>query len=534
MQRAHWIFALQFAACAERDPAFIPNAEFESELGFILFLDQAGVPIGQHGPILFDDPAPTRLELPEDAASMLLLGWSRTDLGERVPSFDASRVSAMRLHLEGESCERGRYAVDGSSLRLPLPEPTEWRLMREFEQWQPIESPGSPMQELGPLSLELIQDSSLCLGEDPPRFEPYGGIDPILREGDVVAGRSIERSELFLRGLDRLDDDRVLVTSRYFVLLLERGVPFRDEPGRAVQLLDPEGNFTLRDVVVDQDPGRGRGGLRVFVSAVEGDFVSAEQAGLLFELKLGPAGIELVATTTASETPIESLVINPADGRLLAGTRPAALYTNLPGEPLELVQLPTSDDKRVDLHLTGLEDRPYAIVGTAAGTLLLGDASAKNWVIEQGLPDGATFRGFAARHVEGRAELWVGDSNGDIFRNEAGGRWQKITPHVGPAYWSCFAQEQACRWYRPIQSTRAIIPLDDYDPGRVLLMFEGCMGMVTLRSDARCAVITQLGDRPIAPASAETSLVLARSNQAWANIPTQDGSIFELPRQPDE
>lgn len=535
MGRIVWSLAVLLVACAEPTRAYLPRADFVSELGFFITVSESGAAIRQEGPISFAQDSPILVNAPEnESESLLFVGWTRAQLGAASPSFDPNQIEQLKLHFEGQSCSHGLYAVDGSTLRLPLPEPTEWLQLAGANAWRPMAASSEAVSRLGPMSLEIVPDSTRCFGEDTMRFEPYGGIDPILREGDLVAGRAITRGALSFHDVFRLDDDRVLVTSDHSVLLLERGVPFTDQPGHAVELVEPQSGFGLRDVVVDQDPNRGEGGLRVFVAAFRvAPVTTFEDPGLLSELRLGPGGLEFVGTIIASASPIETLVLNPSDGRLVAGTRPAAIYTMLPGQPLERVQLPTNDDKRVDLVLTGLPDRPYAAIGTAPGTLLFGDPTAKDWVAEQGLPDGAAFRGFAVRHRSDGPELWIGDSNGDTFVKAPGGRWEKVTPELGPEYQGCFTQDPECRWYRPARPNRAIVPLDDYEPSRLLFVFEGCSGIVNVRADARCSTITPLADRPIRLLSAGASLPGVRRSAAWVDVPTNDGSIFELPARPN-
>lgn len=518
--------------CSESTTYFVSQDDFGADYGFLLALDATGSVLETQGPISLIDEAADHFVLPDgDLDSLLFIGWHEAELLEASPAFDATRATSMRLVTGRTTCDPGFVSNDGSRIQIAIPEETTRLSFKEGRGWQPVEATEALTKSVGELSLDLPADTTRCLGEQEPAFSPFGGLDPVIGPDTIVGGQPFLEEGLRIREIYRLPDDRLVAISFSTILSIERGRPFEDLPRHAIQLVDPNGPFSLRGLAVDPDPRRGEGRLRVFVSASFRAEADPNDEGYLFELRLGDDGFEQVGTATRTDRPISSVVVRPEDGRLVAGATPSQIYTMLPGGPLENIHLPVAGEKSVDVYLTGLSETPYAIGGAAAGALFLGDSSAQTWEPERRLRDGSAFRSFAVRPTESGPQLWVGDTEGNVFQKQPDGSWTDATPKLGPEFATCFLHEAICGWSRPIETASGIIPLDDEEPGRVLLLVDGCVAVIALRTDLRCSVLVPVGDRPLAVLAKSIHFSSYHSNDRWITIASREGSIYEMPRQ---
>ena len=475
-----------------------------------------------------------RIAAPDQSGnSLLFLGWTTENLRAAMPSFDPARASSMQLISRNTACEPGAVSVDGSRVQLPMPKDTARLRFEEGRGWAPMPADDTLIASLGQFSLDLPTDSAQCFGDSAPSFVPFGGMEPLIGPNATIAGRSPRPGETRFRDVVRLEDDRVVAISSTAVFVVERGRTFDDRPGQAISLLESEGLLVLRALAVDPEPSRGEGRMRVFVIASPAMEDTVDGFSLLFELRLGELGLEQVGTATRTVQTLGTVVVRPEDGRLVVGASPAQIFTMLPGGPLENVQLPLSGTKRVEVNLTGIAATPYAIVGTAAGVLLLGDETARVWEPDRNLRGGSAFRAVAARPTSTGFQLWVGDSDGNLFEKQANGSWIQKTPKLDPSHGSCFLQDAICGWFGPITSARALVFLDAYEPERLLMFLDGCAAVIVMTTDARCSVLTPLGSRPIESAPSEVSFSIVHASPRWVTLAAKDGSLYEMPRRPN-
>ncbi|MBI4818149.1 MAG: hypothetical protein HY791_17940 [Deltaproteobacteria bacterium] len=235
----------------------------------------------------------------DDGQTVKIVGVTgREPIFTRDPEGDLSDPSALRLVEDSSECTSSRNQVDGL-LRVDLDQVTTLEL-HEPGNWRDSSAPPGMKLEL-PLGPESCPNS---LGP----LEAFGATPLLFRDGEVIGGRprtrGVDGDYIHLDEVARLDDDRALAASNHFLFLLQRGLPYSDDPRTTVEF----GNKIARIVGLDRE------------SAL---ILAAPEAGpgptYIHKVSVTGGEIEVVDTATTPDFFVSDLVRLPSGEILLAG-----------------------------------------------------------------------------------------------------------------------------------------------------------------------------------------------------------------------
>ncbi|MCC7380490.1 MAG: hypothetical protein IT384_01570 [Deltaproteobacteria bacterium] len=517
---------------ASAEPRFLSLAGIDAELVLPLVIAADGAWSGSDTGIVLDAaPAAVRYRM-DPAERLLLLGLRRAELSAITPRFDAAREAEVVLTPQAPArCIEGQLDLSHRTLHTSVPENIsilEASFEAEGARWVPADA--TTAQRVRDASLELPVAEEQCGTGRRASFEPYADDALPIPLGLMLGGVAISGRDLAFSALHRLADDRLLLAGGgQTVFLLERSRPFDGSAGSWVRLPSSD-DLMPRALAVDESEARKVDGkARAYLGLARGD----GSLSAIEELRIGPSGLEWVATSTlVAGYAIASMVVDPSTGRLVVAAAPGLVLTKLPDAIIRVVPLPGMASSTNDpvAALTGLADLPFALLSATTNLIMLGDPTAEQWdpLGTEGIDAGVRLRSLGHFRDPAGPELWAGAGDGVLYRKAHGAAiWERHLLRLPSALaGSCSPAPSACGWGQLSTNIRGLFPVAGAVP-HVHLAIVGCRAVLEVRRDLKCATYLPIGEGTLsAPEGGDFRF--ADQNDRWLTVSNRDGEVWAL------
>lgn len=458
----------------------------------------AGRLVETHGPFergrTGTPEARLEVELPEEGG-LTWVGLSRSKLNSRLPRLVLDSPADLTLEPATGGCGDS-VAGDRQQIRLSQLEP-ELRSIAGEEL-----TPGASETLLNGMTLSLLRDTSrACRAGTSPRLVRFMSELQTPPAGSVIDGEVRDLSVAddawtyyAARALAWLDEERLLLATSAYLMILRRGASFESTPSNTHRIVPPRpelpgvGDWYVRDAAVDpRTQGIDRVRVLVTYQLDVGDGAPPVRGALWrYELEDGA----LVASTLLAETEreLESIAINDK-GRFVAGGSDGTIHFGTVEEGiLETISLGQNRSERVEAvqeNRSLLGGAFYILTEFAAVSVLELDGPLVVGLRSLDVPETSSSpRGFALRPVaELSPEVWVGTYSHGVQRRHLSGVWERVPLHAEPQMAPCAVATAVCGRYPIEEFMTAMAPLPD---GRVLLGPGSCSAALLLDPETGC------------------------------------------------
>lgn len=476
-----------WGCAAEPAPVFIDVSALEYDVVFVVVEDETGGLLRTSALHLRTDEGVSgsealRISL-ESGERAFLLALEHEDLRRASAAHHPERSAELRLVLdEGASaCPGGRLIDDDRRFLAPLPESVScFEVDVDAARLEPFERTGSALLARARLTFPIPEAGCLDL---PPRFQPFFS-DPetITREIPVLG----------VRGLIRLDEDRLLMLTGPQLVLLDRGA---EPPVRRLYTLPAPSGKAIKT----RSPRPiGRGVPLPFFAVGQTQAPDGSETMFGYDLEFdGVDRVTMVRSTTIGPGNLMDLAFGP-DGRVTLVGELAPVYTRGPDQDTFSAQPVVGS---ASLYSVRVEKDGRALLGAEAGSYFEGDPSVGQWrrrVVDHEAAIAIRLRAIARPYDD--EELWVAGSRGALLRGRSGGTWTYVELAMPRDFRGCGRGEAlACGGTRQYNSVDElmVVPRGVGRPPTVLMFLTHCAGVVVLDDDAFCPGVLGVEGVPI-------------------------------------
>lgn len=496
----------------------VDAAGLDTERVLGLSLDRADRPRRLVGPWRLDAPTQA-ISLADDEAGLLLVGLDDAALRQQFPSLDPAGPLTPRL---GAVCDGSLQGLPQRDVAVPSDAP----VLRVTPEGGVVErGVRSQFAALDALVVRGAVDPLRCERGGEAILQPLGPARVLLPADATVDGES-PWSGMPSRGASvvRLDGARVLVATDRAVFLFTRGEAYRERPATA-RLLPESGPVFALAMVAD-----GRGGAVVVGHHSNGELPGT--GGAIWDVTLGPDGIEAVVTATVVPVQLEA-VARGMDGTVVAVGVDGWVLARAAGERTFRVAARLGVDL---LSITATPDpRALFVAGASDGQVFLGDAGRGLFESERLVDSARRFDVTSLTWVQASegVQLWAGTEVG-LFVRGSSGIWRPHPLDLPAALDRCAGAPDPCG-RRDFVDRLTGLAADRRAPAggqRLWVQSTGCSGLAVLDLGTGCVGHLARDDGPVARASRGATTRGLVLDEGLLTVVTEDGQVLELSVSP--
>jgi hypothetical protein len=459
---------------------------------YLLFVIDPGPVVSESHLLRADDSIVLE---PDEQADVLLIPVEEEFLRERAPELDESRFGEIEIEI-GEQCGLDRLSPDRRYRRITFPGATPvWQseLSARLSLTKTTFSQHSILTGLS-LRVPTLFDERCGLPENAV-LTPIGPRAEVFPPGIEISGRSLATPKF--RDSVWLDNERLLVQSIQFVVLLERDLGFLDTPKHVLAPPTEGHQFTALRRSPD---GR----------LVAATTQSSGRGGRLYDLSVDDDGIHVVRTavwiqTSSSATPRSHQVVG-AQRLTAVATRP-------------------------------VDGTPH-VLGAASDTIYVGDANTDSWTMKSLTqrirlePRAITVA--SVRPKTAPVHTWAMTADELFFRSDDGGPFEQVNPELPSQIVGCGGQPDECG-YRGVERIGVQSGLayasDAHPEGWLFVSLNSCALLLAFRPSDQCVTTVPFATGQ-APPSGRSLWAHRMTRHAFGLTLVQGGWVHELVLEP--